>query len=206
MEKLTPSQYYRRRRPEYFSDSKTEAKALLTKEQLAFEIYQISTNQKQDNFETLCRRLAEKLITPNLIPQVGPTGGGDGKTDSETYPVSSFISERWFISDNKWDKNENWAFAISAKADWKPKVKGDVKKIIGTQRGFTKVFFFSNQKIRSKEKKETQDLIKKDYGIELVILDAEWIIENVYSNNLINDVIESLCLSTAHFRRKNHRR
>src|SRR5690606_1336454 len=105
--------------------SKTESKVLLTKEQLAFEISQISTNQKHDSFENLCRRLAEKLITPNLIPQVGPTGGGDGKTDSETYPVSSYISDRWFISKNKWNVNENWAFAISAKKDWKPKVKSD---------------------------------------------------------------------------------
>ncbi|AVI51956.1 hypothetical protein C5O00_12655 [Pukyongia salina] len=194
----TPSQFYRIRRPEYFSDSKIECKILLTKEQLAHELSQISTNQKHDNFETLCRRLAEKLITPNLIPQVGPTGGGDGKTDSETYPVSKYISDRWFISDNKWNENENWAFAMSAKTEWKPKVKGDVKKIVETKRGYTKTYFFSNQKIRSKEKKTTQDLIKEKYDIELIILDAEWIIENVYNYNLLNDVIESLNLSIEH--------
>ncbi|KAB1159468.1 hypothetical protein F7018_03915 [Tenacibaculum aiptasiae] len=199
---ITPSQFYRNIRPEFFSDSKTISKVLLTKEQLAFEISQISTNQKHDSFETLCRRLAEKLITPNLIPQVGPTGGGDGKTDSETYPVSNYISERWFQSNNKWNENENWAFAMSAKKDWKPKVKSDVDKIIGTNRGYTKVYFFSNQKIRSKDKKETQDLINKNYKIELIILDAEWIIENVYSNHLLNDVIDSLNLSSLHLEEK----
>lgn len=194
----TPSQFYRNRRPEFFSDSKTESKVLLTKEQLAFEINQISTNQKHDSFENLCRRLAEKLITPNLIPQVGPTGGGDGKTDSETYAVSNYISDRWFISDNKWNENENWAFAISAKKDWKTKVKSDVKKIVETNRGYTKTYFFSNQKIRSKDKKETQDLINEKYGIELIILDAEWIIENIYSNHLLNEVVDSLNLSSLH--------
>lgn len=198
----TPSQFYRNRRPEYFSDSKTESKVLLTKEQLAFEISQISTNQKHDNFENLCRRLAEKLISPNLIPQVGPTGGGDGKTDSETYPVSSYIYDRWFISKNRWNENENWAFAISAKKDWKPKVKSDVKKIVETNRGYTKIYFFSNQKIRSKDKKDTQDLINKNYEIELIILDAEWIIEKVYSNNLLNEVIDSLNLSSVHLEEK----
>lgn len=192
----TPSQFYRNIRPEFFSDSRTESKVLLTKEQLAFEISQISTNQKHDSFEDLCRRLAEKLITPNLIPQVGPTGGGDGKTDSETYPVSNYISDRWFISENKWNENENWAFAISAKKDWKPKVKSDVKKIVETKRGYTKTYFFSNQKIRSKDKKETQDLINEKHGIELIILDAEWIIEKVYSNHLLNEVIDSLNLSS----------
>ncbi|WP_047544838.1 hypothetical protein [Psychroserpens sp. Hel_I_66] len=194
----TPSQFYRELRPENFSDSKTESKVLLTKEQLAFEINQISTNQKHDSFENLCRKLAEKLITPNLIPQVGPTGGGDGKTDSETYPVSSYVSDRWFISENKWNENENWAFAISAKKDWKPKVKSDVKKIIETNRGYTKAYFFSNQKIRSKDKKDTQDFINEKYGIELTILDAEWIIEKVYSNHLLNEVIDCLNLSSLH--------
>lgn len=198
----TPSQYYRKRRPEYFSDSKIQSKVILPREQLAYEISQISINQKHDSFETLCRRLAEKLITPNLIPQVGPTGGGDGKTDSETYPVSNFISDRWFISDNKWNENENWAFAMSAKTDWKPKVKSDVKSIIGTNRGYTKIYFFSNQKISSKNKKETQDQVKKDYNIELTILDAEWIIEKVYSNYLLNDVIECLNLSTVYLEEK----
>ncbi|WP_185216964.1 MULTISPECIES: hypothetical protein [unclassified Chryseobacterium] len=198
----TPSQYYRKRRPEYFSDSKIQSKVILPREQLAYEISQISINQKQDSFETLCRRLAEKLITPNLIPQVGPTGGGDGKTDAETYPVSNFISDRWFISNNKWNENENWAFAMSAKADWKPKVKSDVKSIIGTNRGYTKIYFFSNQKISSKNKKETQDQVKKDYNIDLTILDAEWIIEKVYSNYLLNDVIECLNLSTVYLEEK----
>src|SRR5690554_3435078 len=186
----SPSQFYRHRRPEYFSDSKIIAKVILPREQLDYEINQISTNQKHDNFETLCRRLAEKLISPNLIPQVGPTGGGDGKTDSETYPVSRFISDRWYISDNKWNEDENWAFAISAKTDWRTKVKSDVQKIIDTKRGYTKIFFFSNQKISSKKKKEIQDQTKNDHEIELIILDAEWILEKVYSNKLLNTVIE----------------
>lgn len=199
----TPSQFYRHRRPEYFSDSKIVAKIVLPREQLDYELSKISVNQKHDNFETLCRKLAEKLISPNLIPQVGPTGGGDGKTDSETYPVSNFISDRWFVTDNKWNENENWAFAISAKTDWKPKVKSDVKKIIDTKRGYTKIFFFSNQKISSKNKKEIQDQTKTLNDIELIILDAEWILEKVYSNGLLNEVIESLNLSRTYLEEKN---
>ncbi|MDR3006842.1 MAG: hypothetical protein LBV59_02845 [Sphingobacterium sp.] len=191
----TPSQFYRGQRPEYFSDSKTVSKVVLPREQLDYILSQLATNQKHDNFESLCTKLAEKLIIPNLIPQVGPTGGGDGKTDSETYPVSSFVSERWYIGENKWNESENWAIAISAKSEWKSKVKSDVKKIVDTDRGYTKIFFFSNQKISSRNKKEVQDGCKKDHGIELVILDAEWILEKVYNNNLLNIVIETLGLS-----------
>ena len=70
--KDTPSEFYRMRRPEYFSDSETIYDIALPKEHLAFELANITTNQKHDEFETLCRRLVEKLIIPNLIPQVGP--------------------------------------------------------------------------------------------------------------------------------------
>ena len=154
---MTPSEFYKQRRPELFSDSKIITQTTLPREVLAYELSKISTNQKQDEFETLCRRLAEKYISPNLIPQVGPTGGGDGKTDSETYPVSETISNRWFTPENGWDKDENWAFAISAKEEWKGKAKGDVKKIVETNRGYTRVYFMSNQLISSKKKKDAQD-------------------------------------------------
>ncbi|WP_256808142.1 hypothetical protein, partial [Bradyrhizobium sp. Bra64] len=46
----------------------------------------------------------------------GPTGGGDGKTDAETYPVAKESSERWFAADQA-AANERWAFAFSAKED-----------------------------------------------------------------------------------------
>lgn len=191
----TISEFYRSIRPEYFSDSKKKYKVELPKEHFAYELKMISTNQKQDAFETLCRKLAEKFISPNLIPQVGPTGGGDGKTDTETYPVSETISDRWFTPENGWKKNENWAFAISSKEDWKGKIKLDVKKIIDTQRGYTKIYFFSNQKISSKKKKEAQDELNNLFNIEVIIIDGEWIIEKIYDNNLINIAVDSLNLS-----------
>jgi len=155
IKKLTPSEFYKMIRPEYFSDSEIICEVKLPREQLAFELSQISKNQKQDEFENLCRKLAEKFIAPNLIPQVGPTGGGDGKTDFETHPVSTDISDRWFIPENGWDKDEKWAFAISAKKDWKNKAKGDVKKILGTKREYTLIYFMTNQTPSSKKKKET---------------------------------------------------
>lgn len=191
----TPSEFYRNRRPEFFSDSEKIYEVKLPREHFSFELSKISTNQKQDAFETLGRRLAEKFISPNLIPQVGPTGGGDGKTDSETYPVSEAIAERWFVPEYGWKKNENWAFAISAKQDWKSKVKNDVKKIVNTNRGYTKIFFITNQLIASKNKKETQDKLKEEYSVEVIILDGEWIIEKIYNNDLISIAVDSLNLS-----------
>ncbi len=199
---MKPSEFYKIRRPEYFSDSEIISEAVLPREILAYELSKISTNQKQDEFETLCRRLAEKFITPNLIPQVGPTGGGDGKTDSETYPVSPSISDRWFVPENGWHKDEKWAFAISAKEEWKGKAKGDIKKIVDTKRGYTRVYFMTNQLVSSKKKKDAQDEFEKEFDIEVVILDGEWILEHIYNNNITDVAIDSLNLSSAYKRKE----
>ncbi len=192
----TPSEFYRLRRPEYFSDSETIYDIELPREQLAFELSQITTNQKQDEFETLCRRLAEKTISPNLIPQVGPTGGGDGKTDSETYPVSASISDRWFIPEQGWESDEKWAFAFSAKATWKSKAESDIKKIVDTNRDYTRIYFITNQTPSSKKKKEAQDEFIKKYKLDIILLDGIWMLEKVYDNNLLDIVIDSLNMST----------
>jgi hypothetical protein len=200
--KITPSEFYKMIRPERFSDSEIIYEVELPKEHLAFELSQISKNQKQDEFENLCRKLAEKFIAPNLIPQVGPTGGGDGKTDSETYPVSTDISDRWFIPENGWDKDEKWAFAISSKKDWKNKAKGDVKKILGTKREYTLIYFMTNQTPSSKKKKEAQDEFKEEFGIDVIILDGEWILEKVYNSDLLDLVVDSLNLSDVYKNKK----
>lgn len=196
--KMSPKTFYHSRRPQYFSDSKVIMKNELPREILTYELEKITANQKENEFEGLCRRLAERLICPNLIPQVGPTGGGDGKTDSETHAVSSDISDRWFIPKSGWENNQKWAFAISAKEKWKDKVKSDVKKIVDTKRGYTKIFFMTNQLISSKKKKDTQDELKAKYKIEITILDKEWILEKVYGNQLIEIVINSLNLTQSY--------
>lgn len=199
---VTPSEFYRGLRPEYFSDSNITYSHKLTKELLAFELDRITTTQREAEFETLCRRLSEKLIAPNLIPQVGPTGGGDGKTDSETFEVSELIANRWFIPENGWERNEKWAFAFSAKKAWKPKVKDDVKKIIDTKRDYTKVYFITNQSVSSKEKRATEDWLKEKHSIEVSILDAVWITESIITNGYYDLIVDSLNLSNEYAQRE----
>lgn len=184
------------RRPEYFSDSKISYDIVLTREVLAHELEKISTNQKQDLFESFCRRIVEKVISPNIIPQTGPTGGGDGKTDAETYPVSKEISDRWFVPENGWNKDEKWAFAFSAKKTWKSKAESDIKNILSTDRDYSRIYFISNQTIPSKRRKETQDKFKDTYHIDVVILDGEWLLQEVFKNNFIDIAVDSLNLSS----------
>src|SRR5690554_3508652 len=198
LEIKTPSEFYRMRRPEYFSDSEVTYDVVLTREVLAYELEKISTNQKQDLFEGFCRRIAEKVIAPNLIPQTGPTGGGDGKTDAETFPVSEEISDRWFIPENGWNKDEKWAFAISAKKVWKPKAESDIKNILLTEREYTRVYFMSNQTISSKQRKDAQDKFIEKYEVDIVILDGVWLLEEVFKNNFIDIAVDSLNLSNVY--------
>lgn len=194
--------FYKQLRPERFSDSSYEHEILLPREQLDFILSQISVNQKQDEFETLAKRFAERLIAPNLIPQVGPTGGGDGKTDFETHSVTEEIAFHWFTPSEYCSVGGKWAFAVSAKSDWLPKITSDVKKIVETQRGYDKIFFITNQKPSSKQKKDKQDSLKKEFGIDVEILDREWILEGAYNQDLLNVVIDSLHLSESYRQKK----
>src|SRR6185437_16463407 len=88
---LTPSQFMRARRPELFSDSRVHAETLLNKEVFDYQLGILTSRKHEIDFEHFCRRLAEQELCPNLTAQTGPTGGGDSKVDSETYPVSERI-------------------------------------------------------------------------------------------------------------------
>jgi hypothetical protein len=94
-----PSRYMRERHPDLFSDSTPVVEYEISREILSYHL-QTLTNQKDETaFEHFAQRLCEKFIAPNIRPQTGPVGGGDGKTDAETYPVSREISTRWFVPD-----------------------------------------------------------------------------------------------------------
>lgn len=42
----------------------------------------VTAGNKEHEFEEYCRMMVRLTVTPNLIPQTGPTGGGDSKVDS----------------------------------------------------------------------------------------------------------------------------
>ena len=185
----TPYQLYRRMRPYYFSDSKKIQN--MSREQFDYYMSQLSKDKKQDLFEEFTRQLIVRLITPNIIPQTGPIGGGDGGTDLESYPVSDDISDKWYLIDTCKCK-DRWAFAISCKSEWKPKMKDDVKKIVEKNRDFTKIFFCTNQKVPSKDRAELFDWGKAQHKIDLEILDYNWYEQSVFENGCYQIAINTL--------------
>ena len=115
-EEFRPSDFMRARRPELFSDSTNSPGVFLTREVFEYHLDTLTSRKQETVFEHFCRRLAEREICPNLLPQTGPTGGGDSKTDSENYPVAESIAMRWYEGiDSSAAAKERWAFAFSAK-------------------------------------------------------------------------------------------
>ncbi len=158
-----PSDYLRERRPERYSDSITTEEPQITRDILEYHLETLTNRSQEKEFEYFARRLAEKELCPNLLPQTGPTGGGDSKVDSETYPVAEGISLLWYQGDA--GAKERWAFAISAKKEWRGKVKSDVKKIAETLRGYSLIYFITNQFVRDKVMAQFEDDLKNEFGI-----------------------------------------
>lgn len=194
--------YYRIQRPEKFSDSKIVYEIPLTKELFEQQLEILSTQKKQSEFENFIVRCAGRLITPNIKPQTGPDGGGDGKIDAETYEVSLDISDKWYISNNGASGNEKWAFAISCKKQWKQKVASDVSNIVSTNRGYTRILFFSNQYIKAKTRIDEEEVLSKKYGIIVSIFDRMWCIDAVFNHGCMDIALDCLNFSEEYKRKQ----
>lgn len=190
-----PSEFMRARRPELFSDTKIVGEPQLTREVFEYHLDTLTSRKQEIEFEYFTRRLAEKELCPNLIPQTGPMGGGDSKVDTETYPVSDEIALRWYEGIGSQASQERWAFAISAKKEWRPKLKSDVKKIASTDRDYKLIYFITNQFVRDRSRAETEDELNKQYSINIRILDRSWIIKSIFENERIPLAIETLNLT-----------
>lgn len=194
--------YYRELRPYYFSDSSVIYDIPLTRELFDAQLALLSTKKMQSEFENFVVGCACRLLTPNIKPQTGPDGGGDGKVDSETYIVSPDISDKWFVEDEGASGNEKWAFAISCKKTWKPKVASDVEKAVGTGRGYTRVLFFSNQYIKSSTRAEVEKELSEKYRVKVEIFDGLWCANAVFINSCIDVALRYLHFSDEYKRKK----
>jgi hypothetical protein len=191
----TPSGYMRQRHPHLFSDSTVESESCVTREVLSYHLETLTSQKQETAFEAFAHRMCEKFVAPNLRPQTGPTGGGDGKTDAETYPVAEEIALRWFVPGTP-KAGERFAFAFSAKKDWRTKVKSDVKSIASTSRDYDHIFFVTNQFVPAKDSASVQDEFKKQNGISVTILDRTWLLDRVFDHHSLNIAVEELGVGT----------
>ncbi|MER9663361.1 hypothetical protein [Mesorhizobium sp. M0159] len=178
---MSPSQFMRQLRPEYYSDTSDRSAYVLDGPTLSFHLDTITDRNQTQGFELFCRKLCERAICPNLRPQTGPEGGGDSKVDSETYPVSDEISQT-YIGDLK-AAGERWAFAFSAKKTWADKVRKDVKGIIDTGRKYDRIICVTSRPARSKDRARLEDELLDTGGVSVTIQDRSWIAKEIIEND-----------------------
>ncbi len=186
----------RARRPSLFSDTEVAEEAKLDRPTFEYHLETLTARKQELDFERFARKLAEKELCPNLLPQTGPTGGGDSKVDSETYPVSAEITDRWYYANatGREGATERWAFAFSAKEDWRGKVRGDIASIAGTNRDYKVAYFITSRFAKDKDRAKLEDELRNKYKIDVRILDRTWIVEKVFQNKRQLLAIETLKL------------
>ena len=110
--KFDPVEYMRRTRPEHFSDSVVTREPAIDPDYFEYHLESLTSRSQEIQFENFARRLAEVEICPNLRPQTGPTGGGDSKTDSSTYPVAQELADRTYWGTPVQATNENCGIRV----------------------------------------------------------------------------------------------
>lgn len=189
-----PSEFMRARRPELFSDSIDRDELILDRARLEFHLDSMTSRSEEKQFEHYCRQLCEREICPHLRPQTGPTGGGDSKVDSDTYPVAKAVSDRWYVGDADAKGAADLAFAFSAMKDFARKVRADVKSIASTKRAYARIYFVSNQWIADKRKGSLEAELRKQHGIPVTILDRTWLVEKTLNRRNLDVAVSTLGL------------
>ena len=180
----TPSAFMRGRKPALYSDSLYESTAPMSKEEFEYRLQTITARSEEAQFQRFIHALLEVEVCPNLIPQTGPTGGGDSKVDSETYAVSDAIAERWWSGQARQATSEQWAFAISAMQDWRKKARQDVDNVLASGRTYQLIHYVTNQFVKDKDRAQAEkDLTRRAGNIPVRIFDRTWIVQAVYDHN-----------------------
>lgn len=171
-------------RPERFSDSAPTVDPALSRTILEYHLDTLTSRNQETEFERFALAVARHSICPNLRSQTGPTGGGDGKVDTETFPVAEQLAYAWYVGEAMEAASERWGFAFSAKKKWEPKLQSDIAKIAATGRGYQKAFFISNQLISDRKASELQDSLSKAHGFDVRILSRNWLLDQVFDRQL----------------------
>jgi hypothetical protein len=186
---FSPRDFLKQRKPEAFSDSSVDSESKLTRPFLEYFLNSLTSRSEEIAFENFARKLAQREVCPNLLPHTGPTGGGDSKVDTETYPVAETLALTWFYGFGA--QHARWAFAISTKEKWRSKLQADLKKIVGTKRGYTDAYFISSRFVKDKLHGDLEDELSDKYLLKVHILDRNWVLDKVFERHRHDDLLVS---------------
>lgn len=193
---FSPKDFLMSRRPERYSDSVIIERSILDRTLLEHHLATLNKRSQELAFESYAKRICEKTICPNLLEQTGPVAGGDGKVDTQTFPVSEQIRNLWYegTNINESSHKERWAFAVSTQENWKAKCRKDIRKIKDTGRGYVKAFFVTNQYAKADQRSNIEDELKTETDIDICILDLNWLLDQTFKSDYIDIAIESLSI------------
>ena len=192
--KLSPKAFLKDRRPERFSDSVRQDVGRLDRAVLEHHLSTLNKRNKELDFEDFAKKLCEKVICPNLLEQTGPVAGGDGKVDTQTFPVSEQAKILWYVGVNDNANKDRWAFAVGTQEDWKAKCRKDVRKIKATDRNYKKAFCITNQYTKANQRSDIEDSLTKETGIDVRILDISWILDEIFKHGYEPLAIDTLSI------------
>ena len=173
----------RARRPALYSDSLLNSSAPLSRAEFEYRLQTITARSEEAQFQRFVHALLEAEVCPNLLPQTGPTGGGDSKVDTETYAVADAIAERWWSGTAREASGEQWAFAISAMKDWRKKARKDIANVLASGRIYQRIYFVTNQFVRDKDRAKIETELTRQAGnIPVRIFDRTWILQAVFDH------------------------
>lgn len=148
---------------------------------IRFYLSQLPARNGAHVFEELCRQLARMRIASNVVPATGPVGaGGDQGRDFETfrtYLAASDLAPTTFIG-RATDKT--LAFSCTLQQDRLPeKIETDVAKVLAGGHGVDGVYVFTERNIPVGVRHEIEKEMSEKHGIEVHVLDGEWIAEQL---------------------------
>jgi hypothetical protein len=136
-------------------------------------------------FEEACRHFARLRITLNILPATGPVAaGGDQGRDFETF--RTFVHN---LDGNKFaavgqGKRIAFACSLTAQHQLTNKIKHDVDSIMAGTLKPALIYFFSGVGLPVGRRHELQDWAKRTYDIELEIIDAAALAEQLAERDL----------------------
>ena len=192
--KTSPKAFLKGRRPERFSDSVRKEVGKLDRAVLEHHLSTLNKRNLELAFEDFAKQICEKVICPNLLEQTGPVAGGDGKVDTQTFPVTEQAKTLWYVGVNDNADKDRWAFAESTQEDWKTKCRTDVRKIKATDRNYEKVFCITNRYAKANQRSGIEDSLSKETGLDVRVLDISWILDQVVKNGYEQLAIDTLSI------------
>jgi hypothetical protein len=142
-------------------------------QQIRFGIQCLNERNGHHEFEEACRHFARLRITLNILPATGPVGaGGDQGRDFETFRTFIHGLGAYKFAGVGGGKRLAFACSLAAERRLATKIKEDVCSIMAGVLKPSVVYFFAGVSLPISQRHELQSWAKGAHDIELEIIDA----------------------------------